>query len=124
MMEKFGQYWGRILGDVMHVKRHSDEFHEALTPEESEAWKLEMGDMSMWFVFKEFMRQKKEQRKEAKAALREAKKQDMDPANHPYFQDILNTVKESGLADGGQEYSEEEMKEILKDLGKQTEEEA
>lgn len=125
MMEKFGQFFGRTLADAVHLKRHSDEFHDSLTPEEREAWKEEMGGVSMWQIFKELMRQKRDKMKQAKAAKKEATKQGIDPAEHPYFVAELKSIKESGLVDENREYSDKdlkEVKEILKDLGVKMEE--
>lgn len=103
MMAKFGMYWGRMIGDPLHMRAHADEYHEALTPEESECWQQEMGGRSMWTIFNDARKKRKEETAKAKQAVRDAKKQGIDAAETPYFQDVLRDLKEHGMTDPAEE---------------------
>lgn len=99
MMVKFGKYWGHMIADPLHIRSISNEFHEALTPEEKEAWRAEMKDVSMWSIFKGYLDKKKEEKAKAKQAARQAKKEGKDLADTDYFQGVLNDLREHGVTE-------------------------
>lgn len=99
MMEKYGKYWGRMLGDPLHMRAHADEFHSVLTPEEKECWEKEMGGRSIWSIFHDAREKKKEEKAKAKKAVADAKRLGIDASETDYFRDTLQNLREHGMTD-------------------------